>query len=297
MLGHNAISEQAIAATATTVSGAGKIVGVAVVAGHIKFIGVFPSAGKIMGQAIVAGVGFTGGNETLGLANQLFDFSVDALSSLLWQDDVDPILTALVEAKQSWYDLNFETFWQNLYTNVFDLRTANWFGCTVWSIILKMPINIQYPETDGANWGFGPYQQNFSRGNFAPLDYEVIPLSVPEARALLQLRYYDLITHGQVPDINKNLARIFAPFGGFWCVDNLDMTMDYVFDFKISSPMEYMINLYNLMPQPVGVQTRLWQNGQSAGNITGAAIVAGATSHVAGHIVGAATVLGVGAQI
>lgn len=295
MLGFNAVSEQPIATVAVTVGAAGHMVGVSNLTGHAKFTGIFPSAGHIKGEGFLNGVSFVAG-VGLGLRNQLFDFSVDVLSALLWQDDVAPTLTALLQAKQTWYDKNFEEFWQEWFTNVFDLRTANAFGCTVWSIILKMPINVQYPQTDGAEWGFGPYQQNFGRGNFAPETYVVIPLTPLQARTLLQLRYYKLITRCYIPDINKNLARIFAPFGKVWAINNRDMTMSYVWNFDMPEPMQYIIELYDLLPHPAGTSVSYWKNGQAAGSIKGQAFLTGRNNHSAGIMVGSATLAGVGAQ-
>lgn len=298
MFGFSAISETPIATLpgATIAMARGTIQGSSNLSGHIKLTGVIPSKGTIQGAAFLHGVGFTNAVETLGTRNQLFDFSVDALASLLWQDDVAPTLTALVKLKQKWYDLNFTQFWQNWFTDVFDLRTANFFGCTVWSIILKMPLNIQYPQATENNWGFGPYQVNFDRGNFKPESYTVIPLTPLQARTLLQLRYYKLITRTAIPDINKNLARIFAPFGAVWAIDNLNMTMDYVWDFDMPDTMQFIIALYDLLPHGAGVKVRYWRNGQSAGHIQGSSTLTGRNNKTHGTIAGAATLKGVGAQ-
>ncbi len=75
-----------------------------------------------------------------------------------------------------------------------------------------------------------------------------------QKRLVLQLRYYQLITRGQVPDINRNFMRIFAPLGPAYVVDNYDMTMTYVFDFDIPSALAYILKFYNLLPAPAGVK-------------------------------------------
>lgn len=192
---------------------------------------------------------------------QQFDFSVNLLKALLWQYNTAPKITALLQAKQDWYETNHTEFWNNWLVDVFDLRTANDFGCAVWAIILDIPLDIEYTTTDGSNWGFGPYTgesypagpKNFDRGNFAPQVLEVLPLTTEQKRIVLQLRYFQLITRGDVLSINAFFKRIFADYGPAYVINNGDMTMDYYFNFPISHPLLFIFNFYNLLPAPTGV--------------------------------------------
>jgi hypothetical protein len=86
---------------------------------------------------------------------QDFDFSVDLLRALLWQDNSAPILTSLLTQKQDWYDENVTQFWEDWIANVFDVRTANEFGLAVWAIILGVPTTVILPPTTKKNFGFG----------------------------------------------------------------------------------------------------------------------------------------------
>lgn len=86
---------------------------------------------------------------------QQFDYSINLLRALLWQDDTAPRMTALLQAKQDWYDTNVSTFWENWVADVFDIRTANEFGLAVWAIILGIPTSAIIPPTTKANFGFG----------------------------------------------------------------------------------------------------------------------------------------------
>jgi hypothetical protein len=86
---------------------------------------------------------------------QQFDFSVNLLRALLWQDNNTPQMTALLQAKQTWYDTNVTAFWNDWVTDVFDINTANDFGLAVWSIILGVPGSVILPPTNKANFGFG----------------------------------------------------------------------------------------------------------------------------------------------
>lgn len=86
---------------------------------------------------------------------QTFDYSINLLRALLWQDNQATALTALLQQKQDWYDTNVSTFWENWVQDVFDLRTANEFGLAVWAIILGVPTSAILPPTNKANFGFG----------------------------------------------------------------------------------------------------------------------------------------------
>lgn len=263
MFGFNPISAAAIAEiTPFTVGGAGNAVGAAWAVGLARRVGVLGAAGTVLGAAVVFGRTRTYGG-VANRRNQAFNFSVDVLSALLWQYNEAPALTEVLEQKQAWYDLNQKLFWQNWINDVFDLRTANDFGCAVWSIILRLPLAIEYDVPDGPPWGFGPYtsggppdegNMNFDRGNFQALVPTVLPLTLDQKRIALQMRYFQLFTHGAVPQINAMLKRLFGKYGLAYVEDHLDMTMTYHFAFKMPHPLLFLFNYYDLLPRPSGVQ-------------------------------------------
>jgi hypothetical protein len=86
---------------------------------------------------------------------QQFDYAVNLLRALLWQDNNTPEMTAVLQAKQTWYDTNVSTFWSDWVKDVFDIRTANQFGLAVWAIVLGVPTTVILPPTTKANFGFG----------------------------------------------------------------------------------------------------------------------------------------------
>lgn len=83
-----------------------------------------------------------------------FDFSVDVLSALIWRNNEAAHLQALLQAKQDWYAENFEQFWTDWVTDVFDLRTANEFGLSVWALILGVPLSLIIAPNTGPQFGF-----------------------------------------------------------------------------------------------------------------------------------------------
>jgi hypothetical protein len=188
------------------------------------------------------------------MSGDALDLSVDMLQSLLWQHNHAENLTALLEKKQLWYDQNYTQFWNDWFTDVFNLDTANAFGRQVWARILGIPLQVTLgPQPAKPTWGFGQYNQNFGHGNFAASGGSTIGLTAVQERAVLQLRYLQLISRPTTPEINKMLARVFAPFGPAWVLDGLDMTMTYVFGFQPGSQLIFIFEQYDLLPRPAAV--------------------------------------------
>lgn len=184
---------------------------------------------------------------------QAIDYDVDLLRAILWQYNDAARLQSLLVAKQTWYDTEYLQFWQDWFRNVFDLRTATDFGQSVWAIILGLPLTIEPTQDPSDNlWGFGPANRNFDRGNLAPSSAG-ISLTNDERRVLLQIRYFQLVTRGAVPEINRFLRYVFGALGRVYVRDNLDMTMTYVFEFVPPPRLLFLLQFYDVLPRPAGV--------------------------------------------
>lgn len=189
------------------------------------------------------------------MKNQLFNFSVNLLQALLWRQNKADNLASLLTQKQSWYDTNQTNFWTNWIRDVFDLRTASDFGCAVWAIILGLPLAVVLPASTRPTFGFGAFHRNFTRGNFAPISQNVVPLTLPQKRLVLRLRYLQLFTHGTVPEINRVVGYVFADsgYGPVYVLDGLNMTANYVFTFAIPSSLLFILTNYDILPRPAAV--------------------------------------------
>lgn len=195
---------------------------------------------------------------------QVFDFSVDLLRALLWQYNDAARLEGLLRQKQDWYDANQSAFWEDWARDVFDLQTANNFGLTVWAIILGVPVFIISPDAaDKPIWGFEQYHENFNNGNFATTSGK--NLTLEQKRLILQLRYFQLVTRGAVPEVNSFLAYVFSPFGAAYVVDGYAMDARYVFTFPLSSDLELVLTEYDLLPRPAGVKVSFITQGDADG--------------------------------
>lgn len=186
---------------------------------------------------------------------QEFDFSVDLLRALLWQYNDAVGMQTLLSQKSAWYEENQTEFWNRWIEDVFNLKTANDFGCAVWGVILDIQLSIDQPGTgDRPVWGFGPNNLNFGNGNFGRRSSGVSGLTLEEKRLVLRLRYFQLITDGTVPHINFILRDVF---GQGYVVDNHNMTMTYVFQTPLSSQMLAVLAQFDLLPRPAGVDTNI----------------------------------------
>jgi len=186
---------------------------------------------------------------------QEFDYSVDLLSAFLWQYGAATNLLSLIEQKQAWYDANQTEFWNDWYTNVFNLQTANDFGLSVWSIILGLPIivatNPNPPDTPSLF--FGVLHENFTHGNFGTNTPGAVQLTIEQARTVLRMRYFQITSRGTVPEINKFLSILFGDLGGAYVLDGHNMTIEYIFKFPLPSSLEYILTNYDILPRPAGV--------------------------------------------
>lgn len=187
---------------------------------------------------------------------QNFDFAMNLLESILWQYNDAEKLQALLQSKQDWYDKNHNKFWQDFVANIFDMRTADDFGLSVWSQILELPLykNIE-PSSNKFAFGFGSHHANFTRGNFGTNTGTTIDLPTDIKRIALQLRYFQLVTCGAVPEINRFMAFVFKNYGRVYLLDGEDMTQVYVFTFNLDQFLRFMLDNLDVMPRPAGVKS------------------------------------------
>ena len=194
---------------------------------------------------------------------QTFDTSANLLEALLWEHNKAVNLTALLQAKQNWYDENVTQFVNDWVRDVFDLRTANDFGLQVWARILDFPLQIYVPPSPN-KWGFGSHHKNFNRGNFSSKNGSVANLTPEEQRVALQLRYLKMTQKPTTPNINKILYWVFKDYGRAWVLDGLNMNMTYVFDFETGSKLDLVLQQYDLLPRPAAVSVSYVKTGYPA---------------------------------
>lgn len=188
----------------------------------------------------------------------------DIMRHCLWQNNLAERFLALMTFKQTFADTAITTFLTTWQKDVFDLRTCNNFGLSVWSVILGLPL---YTVTGGSRpdypaFGFAPpagmvyqnYAKNFDNGNFGQTGDYSTTLTTEEKRQVLQLRAYSLMTSGNQTEINKFLAYLY-PDKQMRLSDNLDMTVTY--KIKSGSFKDNFIQAlrdFGCLPTPAGVK-------------------------------------------
>ena len=176
------------------------------------------------------------------------DTKIDVTKSLLWQHDNAEKLKNLVFEKQIFNNINHDDFWKEWTTNIFNLNNAGYFGVIVWSIILDLPIDIKKPEDFSFVFGFGENNENFENGNFLS-DQGQFEVTLQEAIICLQLKYFKLITRDDALSVNSFLALIFADLFNVYMLDNLNMSITYVFSESPEPGFFNMLKAYDLLPR------------------------------------------------
>lgn len=179
---------------------------------------------------------------------------IDLSTAIDWQRGSAEKLNKLIKLKQEWYDENHCEFWNDWVEDVFDLRTANEFGLSVWSIILDLALfdQSQKSRPDYPAIYFGPSKKNFNNGNFGKNASTVDDLTVDQKRIMLQLKAFIMHMRSSTFEINKKMTELFG-FRSVYVIDNLDMSYTYVISDPQLISFISVIQDYDLLPRPNSV--------------------------------------------
>jgi len=180
-----------------------------------------------------------------------YECTINLSTAIDWQRGSAVKLNELINLKQKWYEDNYCLFWNDWVTNVFDLRTANEFGLSVWSIILDVPLFDQSEKSrsDYPAIYFGVNRKNFSNGNFGKNASTVDSLTVNQKRTMLQLKALILNMGSSTYEINVKLTELFG-FRQIYALDNLDMSYTYIVNNPELISFINIIEDYDLLPRP-----------------------------------------------
>lgn len=210
---------------------------------------------------------------------QQFTYEADISPAVLWQYSNTQNLLTLITNKQDWLTVNQTEFWENWYNTVFNLSTTTptLFGVSVWAIILNIPLFVPLnPESPSKpNFGFNAYDPTFptlensylnfgvtitanpGSGNFSTR-HSFYELTVQEQQFLLRVRYFQLCNLGDINDINRFFNHLcmnntIAYTGTIYVLDNLDMTISYVFTTDDFPPDLFsVLTDLDIFPRPAG---------------------------------------------
>lgn len=166
------------------------------------------------------------------------EFLIDLEKSILWQYDKAKNLRSLIEQKQAWYKKSVTDFIMDFFNNIFNIRTANDFGLTIWGKIL-----------------------NFNRQVVNKNDGSIINLSTEQYRFLLLGQVLKFKMSCTVPEINRYLRLIFNDTGNCcYVIDNNDMTIQYKIEAPLTEEIQTLVDNVDFLPRPAGVLIGLSQS-------------------------------------
>lgn len=190
---------------------------------------------------------------------QQFNYDINLLQFIFWQYDnpSDENIAQLIQDKNTELQRLHGDFWVDWYDNVFNLDTVNEFGISVWSYILDIPLINTHPIPTKVGWGFGDKHKNFDHGNFNQNPEGVSLLTNEQRIIILKMKYRKLTTRGTIPEANIILDESFGDLGLVYMQDNLDMSVDIVFDFLIPEWILFILSEFDILPVPAGVSFNL----------------------------------------
>lgn len=183
-------------------------------------------------------------------------YQLDLMRSILWQYE-NTNTARLVERMQKIADALHGEFFENWESDVFNLKTANSFGLSLWAEILDEPLKIQINQIDDDTFGFGTElnnHANFGNGGFQIVFEGLEGISEEHARKVLISKWFILTEAPTIPNINKLLAFLFDGASVF-IVDGLNMTATYIFETTPGYRMRWLITNREFLPRPAGVKT------------------------------------------
>jgi len=195
----------------------------------------------------------------MSASQQEFDYLTGLMGGVLWRYDSAQKLIALMQAKQAWYLRNCSDFWNYVATSIFDLSQADEFGLQVWARILQVPLQVVVPPSTAVPFGFGTHNENYEHGDFSSQS-NITRLTIYQQRLVLQLRYFRLTTRPSIPEINRILAYLFKDLGSVYAIDNYNMQMTYVFTFTPDPQLLYVMQNFDVLPRPSGVQINFYNS-------------------------------------
>lgn len=153
----------------------------------------------------------------------------------------------------------------NFFDLIWNIDTAVGYGLDVWARIvavnrvLKLAVGPPY-------FGFdeGVDYQDFGPGGLGPfysggkLTDNYI-LADDGFRVLILAKAFSNICDGSVKSINRLLLTLFGSSGKCYVRDNLDMSMDYVFEFQLDPLQSAILVNSGVFPKPTGVSFNIVQ--------------------------------------
>lgn len=187
----------------------------------------------------------------------------DVWTTIISQYANSPILSRLCTNMGQYLDqtANLDFFLDTIW----NVDTAIGYGLDIWGRIVGVSRTLQIPS-GGRYLGFeeaggatvDPFNQApFFSGQTLTDNFD---LSDDAFRVLIYAKALSNISDGSVAAINQLLRNLFPNRGNCFVVDNLDMTMTYMFKFILTPVEAAIVEQTGVLPKPVGVSADVVQD-------------------------------------
>lgn len=187
----------------------------------------------------------------------------DVWTTVISQYANSPIITKLCTNYGQYVDqtVDFDEF----YDTIWNVDTAIGYGLDIWGRIVGVD-RILHIQSGGKYLGFeeagGTTVDPFGQAPFfsgSPTT-DNFRLADDAFRVLIFAKALANISDGSIPSINQLLLNLFPNRGNCYVVDNLDMTMTYLFKFALTSVEAAILSQSGVLPKPVGVLATVVQD-------------------------------------
>lgn len=184
-----------------------------------------------------------------------------------WRDTVvsqfanSPVILRLIECFDDWLDP--ESLFDEFYTKIWDLDTAQGPGLDIWGRIVGVDRVLSFPASPsyfGFATGvrdFAPFgQAPFNAGTGATKNYA---LGDDAYRALIFVKAAANIAETSAPTLNRLLHAVFGGRGRCYVNDLGAMQMRYTFEFYLRPHELAILTRAGVVPRPTGVAVSVLQ--------------------------------------
>ncbi|CAG9263977.1 conserved hypothetical protein [Burkholderia diffusa] len=191
---------------------------------------------------------------------------LDWQKTLLAQYATSPTITSLIDYLDQCIDpkADFDKF----FDTIWNVESANSHGLDIWGRIVNVSRRVQaalppaqfgFAEAfDAANPTTGVQPFNFGVFNDgSPPVVRTVTLDTETYRTLIMTKAMANITDCSCASLNKLLAYLFSGRGRCYVLDTGRMTMQYVFEFQLSTLEVAILTQSGVLPRPTGVLCNL----------------------------------------
>lgn len=177
------------------------------------------------------------------------------------QYDASPVLNALIAQLNAALDPAADN--TLFYNFIWNVATAQGYGLDVWGRIVGVSRTLHIADTqeylgfeESGIEAFGFDQAPFFSGSSITSNFQ---LSDDAFRVLIFAKALSNISDGSTKSINQLLMNLFRGRGNCYVIDNLDMSMEYHFQFMLTPVELAILNQTGVLPKPTGVSATVTQ--------------------------------------